>query len=276
MRIIALLMNLPNTSLFIGTGRQFEFWLGNQINHLVIRQEIAGVEIDPTRALPDDDLPYRKPFQDIGSILDETILNSPFVVVKDGTVFSDNTHHLSQTRSLPANVLGMIHAVVITFITIEQRSFRPLPLRATLQAITCTILDIIWWRCNNHLHRTVIHSTHDIQTIPSIKHPVRELLGFRSKTLSRSSGTRGSCTNDAWHGIPLFSDIVSYPILTAPSHGVCPINCYFLFGEPFQYNRQSPRIGSIHHQKISDLHRIFGNHPHRYHRLNFVDFSIHS
>ena len=50
-------------------GRQDEIGLGDQIDHLLIRQEIAWVEIDTARPVLDDDLAHRNTDHDILAVL---------------------------------------------------------------------------------------------------------------------------------------------------------------------------------------------------------------
>ena len=109
MRGVHLLADPPDTPQPVGPGCQHKIRLGDHVDHLVIRQKIAGIEIDPARPVPDNDLAHRKAGQDILTVLQKPLLYAPFVIVEDHPVRAQQTHHLVKAVALPADIGVMRH-----------------------------------------------------------------------------------------------------------------------------------------------------------------------
>jgi hypothetical protein len=112
MGVICFLGNAPDITNGVCSGCKFELRFANQKETFVTRQEISVVEIHSTVAMPNDYLANGEAFYDFRAILKQTVLHSPFVVVKNRPVLSEEPHHRGKTFALPFHVLVIRHRVV--------------------------------------------------------------------------------------------------------------------------------------------------------------------
>ena len=166
MRIAGFLMNFPDTALRIGLWGEAKARPGNQVNHLIIGQEIARIEIDPARSVPDNDLAQRKPVQNIGAILQKTVLHAPFVIVENRPVRPQEPQHFRKASTLPAHIIRMVHAIIMGRIAVLQGRPRPFAAAPVFQAIAAAVLDVIGRGGHHHLDRLGGQAGHHLQTIP--------------------------------------------------------------------------------------------------------------
>src|SRR5271157_3036657 len=113
MRVRHFLREFPDIAMCIRFWRQFELRLCDQVDDFIGGKKVSGVEIEPALALPNDDLSNREASDDILAILQKSVLDTPFVVVKNRAVFRDHPHHLRKTAALPAHILVMRHAIMV-------------------------------------------------------------------------------------------------------------------------------------------------------------------
>jgi hypothetical protein len=69
MGIVGLLRDTPHIAYSVSLGREFEVRLANQIDDLVGWEKIAGVEVDSTLSLPDDNLPHGEAGHNVRAVL---------------------------------------------------------------------------------------------------------------------------------------------------------------------------------------------------------------
>ena len=82
----AVLANLPDVANAAGLGSEPESRFGDEIDDLVGGEEVSRVVIESAGTLPDDDLANGEPVDDVGTVLQQSLLHSPLVVVEDGAI----------------------------------------------------------------------------------------------------------------------------------------------------------------------------------------------
>src|SRR3989344_1504423 len=107
------LRKFPNISKPICFWGQPKFTFCDKVNHFICRYKIPGVKVKTTLASPYNHLAHRKTGDYILSILKKTVLYTPFMIIKNGSIFWDNTHHLRKTFSLPLYVLIVRHTITM-------------------------------------------------------------------------------------------------------------------------------------------------------------------
>ena len=153
MGIVHLLCDLPNIAIFVCPLYQLEIGFGNYINDLICGKKVPCIKIDPTFSLPNDYLSNGEAFYDFRTILQKTSLDSPFVIVENGSVLRNKSEHLPQTIPLPFAVFVIWHVVSMLLTSIDQRSVFPLSAPAVFHAVPCGVLQVIRWRRNDKIDR---------------------------------------------------------------------------------------------------------------------------
>ena len=125
MRVAGALADPPDASQRVRLRGEGEVLFRDQIDHLVIRQEIAGVEIDSAGPVPDDHLTHRKARHNVLTVLKKAVLHPPFVVVEDRPVGAQQAHHLGKAAALPAHIGGMRHGILMCGIAAKQGRLFP-------------------------------------------------------------------------------------------------------------------------------------------------------
>ena len=146
-------------------GRQHEIGFGDQIDHFVIWQEIARVEIDPAGPVPDDDLAHRKAGHDILPVLQQALLDPPGVVVENRPVRPQQPHHLGKAGALPGHIAVMRHGIAMGGISFEQGSASPFAAPPVAQAVARTVAQIIGRRGDNAAKAGIRETGHDVKAI---------------------------------------------------------------------------------------------------------------
>src|SRR5687768_14823368 len=108
---VLFLIKCPDISDVACLWAKLEILLCDEIDHFVSGEKEGRVEVMTALAIPDDDLPDRKPANDVLSILQQSRLYAPFVVIEDGTGRGNKAHHLSETIALPCHIFIMGHVI---------------------------------------------------------------------------------------------------------------------------------------------------------------------
>ena len=126
MWIIAFLIYPPDAPNGVCFWCKLEVGLGNQIDYFIVWKKVTWIEIDASGTLPDNNLAYREAIYNIGTVLQQAVLNSPFMIIENCTVWLQKAHHFSKAGALPSNILSVRHAVGMLVVTALQCSTRPL------------------------------------------------------------------------------------------------------------------------------------------------------
>ena len=177
MRGACLLADPPDRSQRVRLRRQGEVLFRDQIDHLVIRQVVTGVEIDPAGPVPDDDLAHRKTGKDVLPVLKKPVLDPPFVVVEDRPVGTKKAHHLGKAAPLPADIGGVGHAVRMGGVSLQKRGAFPLAAAPVAHAVARAGTKIVGRRGHHRLDASAWHSRHDLQTVAKKKRARRRPVG---------------------------------------------------------------------------------------------------
>ena len=110
-------MDPPHASVGVAV-QQPEPRLGDEVDHLIVRQEVVPVKIGSPRAVPDDHLPQRKVLQDVVVADDQAILDPMHVVVEDGAVRLQHPEHLGKAQALPLDVRVVGHVVAVPVVAV--------------------------------------------------------------------------------------------------------------------------------------------------------------
>ena len=87
------------------------------------------------------------------------------MIVKDGAVVRDHTHHFSQARALPVDIILVRHAVVMMAVAILERGVFPFATTSVFHAIAGRVLQIIGWGSDDEIDGTVGYAGHDFYGI---------------------------------------------------------------------------------------------------------------
>ena len=165
MRVAGLLADAPDRSQRVRLRREGEVLFRDQIDHLVIRQEIARVEIDPAGAVPDDHLAHRKSRDNVLPVLKQPFLHPPFVVVEDRAVGPQQPHHLGKAAALPADIGAVRHGVGVGGIALKERRLFPFAAAPVAHAVARTVAKIIGRRGDHRPEAAVRQPRHHIETV---------------------------------------------------------------------------------------------------------------
>jgi hypothetical protein len=115
--------------------------------------------------LPDDYLPHWKSFDDVSSVLKQAALNPSFVIVKNRAIFRYQPPHFRQAFSLPGDIFGVRHAIIVILIAIHQSGISPLALTAIFHPVASGVFEIIRRRSDDQINRFIGHFLHDLNAI---------------------------------------------------------------------------------------------------------------
>jgi hypothetical protein len=109
---VVIACDVPHVTDCVRSRNKLECWFANQIDNFESGQEVAWIEIYPAISVPNDDLPNWETLNNFRTVLEQSVLDTPLVVVKDCAIVSQNPHHAGQTASLPLHVFLVWHRIV--------------------------------------------------------------------------------------------------------------------------------------------------------------------
>jgi len=163
--VVGLLSELPNISHSVRLWSKCEVRLCDEIDDFVGGQEVSGVEVDTTLPPPDDDLPYRKPTNNVLPVLEKAILDSPLVVVENGTIRLDESKHLGEAGPLPCHVFLVRHVVGMLRVTLYQGGRRPLAASTVFHSVAGRVLQVVWGRRDDKIDGLIRQFSHFLDRI---------------------------------------------------------------------------------------------------------------
>ena len=151
-RTVLFLWDIPNVPDRVGFGGELEVRFADQIEDFICGKEVAWIEVDPALPMPDDDLPDWKLTNNVGPILQESILDSPLVVVEDCSILTEDSHHRFERVLLPFDIFFMRHVIVVRLVSINQRSICPLPAASVDHAVSGAVAEVVGWRGDDEIN----------------------------------------------------------------------------------------------------------------------------
>lgn len=113
MWVVAFLSDFPHVTESAGFGGEFECGFSDEVDHFVGGEKVSGVEVKSPLAFPNDDLANWESVYYVGSVLKDAFLDSPFVVVENGSCVGEGSHSFGEDVSLPLDVFVVRHVVVV-------------------------------------------------------------------------------------------------------------------------------------------------------------------
>ena len=171
----------PYIAHFVGARREAKLRFGNEIKHFVSRQKIAGIEINPAAAFPNDDLPHRNIAapDNVPRVFISPALHSPFMIVKNRAGRFDDAQHLTQTFLLPSDIFRPWHTVVMRIVAVNQFRIGPFAAVFAFQSVAGGIFNVIGRRSNRQIYGFVRQPPKKFQTVISMNfiQPTRNIRG---------------------------------------------------------------------------------------------------
>lgn len=171
MVVVGVLVEPPHASHGVRLWGQLELRLADEVDDLIVGQEVAGVEVDAPRPLPNDDLADGELAHDVLAVLHQALLNPPLVVVEDRPVGAQQAHHLRQALPLPRHVVIVGHGIAVVVIALLESGVGPLPAAPVLHAVAGAVLQVVRRAGHDDLDALGRHLAHDIQAIAAVYPP---------------------------------------------------------------------------------------------------------
>ena len=171
MFVVGLLVESPHAAHGVRLRGQPELRLADEIDDLVVGQEVAGVEVDAARPLPDDDLADGELPYDVLAVLHQALLHAPLVVVEDGSVGAQQTHHLCQALPLPRHVVVVGHGVAVIVVALLESGVGPFAAAPVLHSIAGAVLQLVRRAGHHNLDALRRYLAHDIQAVTVVYPP---------------------------------------------------------------------------------------------------------